>query len=102
MRTTHLGRLGLSLALTIPATETGVTADPPASRRIDVKKYGSPDVREARLSPDGSVLVVTGSNHKGSFAIESVVTVWDAATGRHLRSFRGNASAGGGAVAFSP
>lgn len=73
---------------------------PAASRRLAVERHDCPNVDVAAFSPDGSVVVVAGWKPADA-EVENVLTLWDAATGKHLRTFRGP-DAGGGAFTFSP
>lgn len=81
------------------ATRPAPAPQPPAPRRLALEKHDCPDVGTARFSPDGSVLVVNGAKAEGE-KVEEVVTFWEAATGRHLHTVRGD-DAGGNPLSFS-
>jgi hypothetical protein len=73
---------------------------PAGPRRLALDRHDCPDVGRVAFSPDGSVVAVGGAKSVGT-TVEEVLTLWDAATGRHLHTFRGD-DAAGGRFAFSP
>jgi WD40 repeat protein len=91
-------KLDLSRALANkdkPVTAAPITDAPPAAPTVDtVAQMGHAGATKSMaLSPDGR-LVLTGGNDK-------MIKLWDAATGRELRSFTGHRGTVD-AVAFSP